>query len=577
MKLQTAVLLCGGQTDRLSPLLRNAPVCMLPVFNRPLIGRNIEHLISKGFEKILVCASKNDIHLAEFVAALGTANGKVHIECIQEANPRGTAGAIGDIKGLIGEESFLVLNGNIFLVDIDFADISVDHYKRGSAITVGVKKRAWSSSEEWIFVGEDGSVEGFSIIHPSRVKRSPYTAAGVYAFSPVVFAFIKANEFFDIKEQLIPALMRHALPLRAYEIDGNYRGISTVEDYFDAHRECLLRGNMPLDGMKEIADEVYAGDGVSISPKACVVGPVFIGADTEIAENARIIGPAVIGNNCVIAGGATIREGIAWEGVVMEGGAKLNHCIVTGGVRVAASVLSDKIIVDNLTYSDLNFAASTNAFSGMVETSVIGNGRLRYLLFLGVKRLIDVVASFTLLILLSPLFLLIAAAVKLESRGPVIFRQVRCGKDGLDFVMLKFRSMEKDADAKQQGLKAKKRGDGPVFKLENDPRVTGVGRILRKTSLDELFQLVNVLKGDMSLVGPRPLVMDEMKFSPGWRSIRLKVKPGITGMWQVEGRRGISFHDWISYDVYYVKNQSLLLDLKILLKTLRLVRTATGV
>lgn len=577
MKLQTVVLLCGGQTTRLSPLLRGMPICMLPVFNRPLIGHNIDYLIGKGFIKILVSASKNDTQLAEFVTELGLRSSKVRIECIQEVNPRGTAGALGDLKALIGEESFVTLNGSNFLLDIDFADISADHYKRGSAITIGVKKRVWSSSEEGISVDEDGAVKGFSIIHSSRVKRSPYMATGVYVFHPVVFDFIKVNGFFDIKEQLIPALMQQGLPLHACEIEGNYRGISTLENYFDTHRECLLRGNMPLDGMKEIADEVYVGESVLISPKAYIIGPVFIGANTEIADNAQIIGPTVIGENCIIAEGTMIRESVMWQNCVMEGRSKLTHCIATAGLRVKQMALSDKILVENLRHSDLNLAAFSNVFNGMVETSKLGLGRLKYLIFLGTKRLIDIVMSSALLVLLSPLFLLIAAAIKFESSGPAIFRQVRCGKDGLDFEMLKFRSMEKDADAKQQGLFEKKSVDGPVFKLENDPRVTRVGTFLRKSSLDELPQLVNVLKGDMSLVGPRPLVMDEMKFSPSWRSIRLKVKPGITGMWQVEGRGGVSFHDWISYDVQYVKNQSLFLDFKILLKTLKLVRIATGV
>ena len=576
MKLYTVVVLCGGQTTRLSPLLRNTPICMLPVFNRAIIGHNIDYLIKKGFRKILVSASKNDLSLIEFVNGLGARYANVHIECVQEVAPRGTAGAIGDLKTHIGEESFLALNGSIFLRDMDFTDLSSDHYKRDSAITIGVKKRAWLPSEEGISVNEDGSVNGFSIIHSSRVKRSPYMATGVYVFRPVVFDFIKTNGFFDIKEQLIPALMQQALPVHACEIEGVYKAISTVEEYYDTHRECLIRGNMPLDGMQEIAEDVYVAERVLISPKAYIIGPVYIGSNTEIGDDAQIIGPAVIGDNCIIGEGTMIRESIVWNNSVMEGRSKLTHCIATSGLRVKQMVLSDKILVDNLRHSDLNLASFNNVFNGMVETSVLGFGRLKYLFFLGTKRSVDIMASFTLLVLLAPLLLLIAALIKAESSGPVIFRQKRCGKDGHDFEMLKFRSMEKDADAKQQGLMDKKSVDGPVFKLENDPRVTRVGGFLRKTSLDELPQLINVLKGEMSLVGPRPLVMDEMKFSPSWRSIRLKVKPGVTGMWQVEGRGGVSFHDWIRYDVYYVKNQSLLLDVKILFKTLKLVRSATG-
>ena len=137
--------------------------------------------------------------------------------------------------------------------------------------------------------------------------------------------------------------------------------------------------------------------------------------------------------------------------------------------------------------------------------------------------------------------------------------------------MFKFRTMVKDADKKQSQLYTQKDVDGPMFKMQNDPRLTSVGFFLRKTSLDELPQLFNVLKGDMSLVGPRPLVMKEMRFSPGWRDLRLKVKPGITGLWQINGRSHAPFHDWIKYDIFYVKNQSVLLDLRILVQTLRLI------
>lgn len=134
--------------------------------------------------------------------------------------------------------------------------------------------------------------------------------------------------------------------------------------------------------------------------------------------------------------------------------------------------------------------------------------------------------------------------------------------------MIKFRSMILGADDMQDDLRPKNEVDGPLFKIGNDPRFTRVGRFLRRTSLDELPQFFNVLMGDMSLVGPRPLVMEEMRYSPEWKEIRLRVKPGITGLWQVSGRSSISFHDWIRHDIHYVKHQSILLDIKIISKTI---------
>jgi lipopolysaccharide/colanic/teichoic acid biosynthesis glycosyltransferase len=169
-----------------------------------------------------------------------------------------------------------------------------------------------------------------------------------------------------------------------------------------------------------------------------------------------------------------------------------------------------------------------------------------------------------------------AIIIKIESPGSVFYIQKRCGKGGKLFGMIKFRSMMANAEILQNEFIPLKETDGPMFKICNDPRITRLGKILRNTSIDELPQLFNVLKGEMSLVGPRPLIMDEMEFSPSWREMRLSVKPGITGVWQVEARSSRSFRDWIKYDVDYVKNRSLWLDIKILLKTIKVVLKREG-
>ena len=172
------------------------------------------------------------------------------------------------------------------------------------------------------------------------------------------------------------------------------------------------------------------------------------------------------------------------------------------------------------------------------------------------------------LIFLLPLFIIIAAVIRLDSSGPIFYTQRRCGLGGREFPMAKFRTMVIDAEKYQEELSKKKDVDGPVFKMVSDPRITRVGHLLRRTSLDELPQLWNVLKGEMSLIGPRPLIMEEMRCNPLWRDIRLSVKPGITGLWQVNGRGEKSFHEWIEYDVSYVMNQSFFADTKILLLTI---------
>ena len=182
------------------------------------------------------------------------------------------------------------------------------------------------------------------------------------------------------------------------------------------------------------------------------------------------------------------------------------------------------------------------------------------------KRLLDIFCSFFLLVSFLPLFFIVAILIKIDSKGPVFFLQKRCGTNGRIFHMYKCRTMVRDAEALKKRLKNEM--DGPMFKMRNDPRITEVGRILRKCSLDELPQLFNVLKGEMSLVGPRPLADEEMEGDELWRKIRLSVKPGMTGLWQVMGRATGKFSDWVNYDIEYVQTRSLCMDIKILFLTI---------
>jgi exopolysaccharide biosynthesis polyprenyl glycosylphosphotransferase len=193
------------------------------------------------------------------------------------------------------------------------------------------------------------------------------------------------------------------------------------------------------------------------------------------------------------------------------------------------------------------------------------------------KRIVDVVVALLILAGLSPLLLLVALLVRLTSRGPSVYRQDRAGMNGRVFTLYKFRTMKADADAERAGLESRNEMEGPVFKMKDDPRVTGFGRLLRKTSIDELPQLWNVVKGDMSLVGPRPLPVYEVeKFEP-WQRRRMTMRPGITGLWQVQGRsRVTSFADWMRMDLEYVDRWSLGLDFKILLRTIPAVLGGRG-
>jgi exopolysaccharide biosynthesis polyprenyl glycosylphosphotransferase len=184
-----------------------------------------------------------------------------------------------------------------------------------------------------------------------------------------------------------------------------------------------------------------------------------------------------------------------------------------------------------------------------------------------VKRVIDMVGALLCLTVGGPVLGLIAAAIRLDSRGPVIFRQTRVGANGKMFEMYKFRSMYEGAEQQLEEIRDLSEVDGPIFKMKDDPRVTRVGRILRRGSLDELPQLWNVLRGDMSLVGPRPPLPSEVSQYMEWQKKRLEVRPGMTGLWQVSGRSLLSFDDQCLLDIYYIENWSLWLDFKILART----------
>jgi exopolysaccharide biosynthesis polyprenyl glycosylphosphotransferase len=193
------------------------------------------------------------------------------------------------------------------------------------------------------------------------------------------------------------------------------------------------------------------------------------------------------------------------------------------------------------------------------------------------KQLLDTFISSLLLIMLAPIFLIVAILIKLDSTGPVFFVQERVGLNKRRFRMYKFRTMAGDAEKRQSDLESLNEADGPVFKIKNDPRVTRLGRFLRKASIDELPQFLNVLKGDMSLVGPRPLpIRDYQGFDQDWVRRRFSVRPGITCLWQINGRSSVSFREWMELDLHYIDHWSFWLDVEVIAKTIPAVLKGVG-
>jgi exopolysaccharide biosynthesis polyprenyl glycosylphosphotransferase len=206
---------------------------------------------------------------------------------------------------------------------------------------------------------------------------------------------------------------------------------------------------------------------------------------------------------------------------------------------------------------------------GLKEASIPRAGRI-------LKRAIDVVVAASALLLTAPITLLAALAIRLESPGPTLFRQTRVGEQGRLFTIYKFRSMRANAEEEQEQLRALNEASGPLFKIKDDPRLTRVGGFLRRTSVDEIPQFINVLRGDMSVVGPRPGLPQEVAQYQPWQRQRLEISPGITGLWQVSGRSELSFDEMCLLDIYYIENWSVGLDLQIMLRTIPRVIFGSG-
>ena len=193
-----------------------------------------------------------------------------------------------------------------------------------------------------------------------------------------------------------------------------------------------------------------------------------------------------------------------------------------------------------------------------------------------IKRFFDICLSAVALVVLSPLLLVIAILIYLEDKGPVIYSQTRIGKDGRAFKLYKFRSMCVDADEKLKDLQKLNERDGPVFKIKNDPRVTKVGKFIRKTCIDELPQLVNIIKGDMSIVGPRPPLPNEVEQYNSYQKQRLLVVPGLTCYWQIQKGEKTTFDEWVELDLKYIKERSILLDFRLILLTFKVILSGKG-
>jgi exopolysaccharide biosynthesis polyprenyl glycosylphosphotransferase len=314
---------------------------------------------------------------------------------------------------------------------------------------------------------------------------------------------------------------------------------------------CIVLGN-PADA-ERTANKLASSPGV----KAIVVGRVALRADDKhhSPRGCRTLGD-VRSLARVITEHGVERVIIASDGHDQEVILHAIRLVKALGVKVSVLPRLLEVVGSSSTFDDVD---------GITLLGLRQYGLSKSSEFL--KRLMDVAGAVVCIALFAPLLALLAIAVKLDSRGPVFFRQPRIGRRGERFEMMKFRSMVRDADQIKSHLLGRNEAGGGLFKIRNDPRMTRVGRVLRRSSLDELPQLLNVLRGDMSLVGPRPLIPDEDALIEGWERRRLAVKPGMTGLWQIFGSSRIPMSEMVKIDYVYGANWSIWLDLKILLRT----------
>lgn len=359
-------------------------------------------------------------------------------------------------------------------------------------------------------------------------------------------------------------LISRAVPSRDVPIDGAAVDLSDERGMLSANERLVLDA-AATGSTTEPPAPLRIGDGHAIGEAARIMGPIVVHPSATIEDGATILGPAVIGAGARVSKGAVVAHAVIGPDATVPSGIVVRD---RTWFKTAEEARFSSAETRPVTYSErlarLSMEAThTAAFSGWPEAA--GSAR-----DLALKRALDVFAALLGIAVTFPVLVLIAAAVWLESRGPIFYGDKREGLRGRDFKCWKFRTMFTGAHLAQMQLKAQDQTDGPHFKMDRDPRVTRVGRVLRTLNVDELPQLFNVLVGEMSLVGPRPSPFRENQVCVPWRTARLSVPPGITGLWQVcrHDRAAGDFHQWIEYDLLYIQHRSFALDLRILVSTL---------
>jgi lipopolysaccharide/colanic/teichoic acid biosynthesis glycosyltransferase len=419
-----------------------------------------------------------------------------------------------------------------------------------------------AGTTERVSFDTDGHVRG---IHRHYEQATwPFISGVMAAVVPVACGALRNGAVPKSLAEMRKTLTASDVPGRDVAVEGAALDLSDEHGMLAANEIFTLKAAAARQKEGGNAGPLLIGDGHSIHPDARLVGPIVIHPGARIDEHVTILGPAVIGAGARIASGAVVAHATIGADCIVPPGRVVRDQVWFDAGDGAASCPSDRPAPSfDERLARLSIEAPE---SRQLPHHEVPNLRRH----LYAKRAMDAAAAALSLAILSPLLLLIGVVVWLESKGPILYGDKREGLGGRVFRCWKFRTMYTGAHLAQRDLNTLDQTDGPHFKVDRDPRVTYAGRVLRTLNFDELPQFINVLLGEMSLVGPRPSPFRENQVCVPWREARLSVRPGITGLWQVcrHDRSDGDFHQWIEYDLLYVQHLSFWLDLRVLAATL---------
>ncbi|MCC7416114.1 MAG: sugar transferase [Acidobacteria bacterium] len=526
-------VLLDSRPPYIGPGLGHASLLLAPVA-ATRVAPLIQSRLASAQKPIVLCPFEPDV---EYVEAVRAACGAERVMHVSEFRP---------------EETY---EPSDWLLFVDPAWCSLDPLRLSSALNDAARSRSRATHLVALSQHAGGMGERVELSAQGQVRKVQryYDGATWSRLEGVACSLVSASCLRPLKDplpldslaDLRTALTMRGIPSRDVTIEGPVFNLTRERELLRLNEHLVF----DLYGGRDLAQARVDAE-AAVHPSSRLVGPMVIQRGASIEAGAVVIGPSVIESGARVGRGARVVQSVVASGAVVPAEATIRgRALFHGSTHPSPAGGAGRLLPLD------------------VARSQARRGRSRG--YAAVKAAIDRLSALVALIVLAPLLAVIAAVIRIESGGSALFGDLREGRGGRLFKCLKFRTMRQGSNLEQRALLQQNQVDGPQFKLDKDPRVTRVGRWLRPTSLDELPQFVNVLRGEMSLIGPRPSPFRENQTCVPWREARLSVQPGITGLWQVcrHDRQDGDFHQWIYFDLLYVQHMSFWLDLKIAIAT----------